>query len=124
MLPRENRLKHMKDFEVLSREGKFFSDALVTSKVVRIAPNLFPRRDYTEENLLFGFVVSKKIEKSAVRRNKAKRQIREAVRLLLKEKKCKHGYVVVIMAKKEIFGKEFTEIQKSVENLLHKIGIV
>jgi len=124
MIPRQNRLKHMKDFEVLSREGRFFSDTLVTSKVVRIVPELFPRRDYTEANLLFGFVVSKKIEKSAVRRNRAKRQIREAVRLFLKEKKCKNGYVVVIMAKKEIFGKEFTEIQRSVENVLHKAGVV
>ena len=53
-------------------------------------------------------------------RNRIKRQLREVVRLMLKEGLIKKGYHVLIVAKKEIVGKEYGEIKEDVEILLKR----
>ena len=122
MLPRQHRLKHMKDFEILFREGRFVGGDLVTAKVWQIDPDKYPRRKYSTEDLKIGFVVSTKVSKSAVKRNRAKRQMREVVRLLLKEDKVKSGFMIAIMAKGNMLGVDYKEIEKSVVGLLKKSG--
>src|SRR3990167_3216498 len=99
MLPQEHRLRKMKDFDILWKEGRFVTGTLANAKVWQIQPEKYPRRKYTMNELLIGFVVSTKISKSAVKRNRVKRQMREVVRLLLKEGKIKAGYMMALMAK-------------------------
>ena len=122
MLPRENRLKHMKDFDILFKEGKFVGGQFLTVKIWKIQPDKYPRRNYTVGDLKIGFVVGKKVHKSAVKRNRIKRQMREVVRLLLKENKLKIGYHVAFIAKPEILEKEYGEIEKDVVVVLQKVG--
>lgn len=104
----------MKDFDILYREGRFVPGRLVQAKVWRIEPAKYPRRMYSTGDLLIGFVVSTKVSKSAVKRNRVKRQMREVVRLLLKEGKIKAGYMLALMAKPEIVGKEYKEIEAEI----------
>ncbi len=124
MLPKENRLKHMKDFDILFKEGRFVGGQFLTVKYWKTEPEKYPRRKYDIKDLKIGFVVGKKVHKSAVKRNKLKRQMREVVRLLLKENKLKTGFHVAFIAKPEIFGVEYGEIEKDVLGVLKRSSIL
>ncbi len=124
MLPRENRLKLDRDFKILFTEGKFVSGSLMNAQIWKINPKKYPKRNYSLEDLKIGFVVSKKLSKSAVIRNKIKRQMREIVRLILKKTKLKKGYFLLILAKKEILEANYLEIEKSLEQLLKKVKLL
>src|SRR3989338_4008365 len=102
MLPKLHRLRRLKDFDILYREGRFVPGRLIQAKVWRIEPAKYPRRAYRPDDLLIGFVVSTKVSKSAVKRNRVKRKMREVVRLLLKEDKVKKGYMMAILSKGSI----------------------
>lgn len=124
MLPQENRLKHMKDFEILFKEGRFFAGKLITAKVWKIDPEKYPRRKYGADDLKIGFVVGLKVSKSAVKRNRVKRQMREVVRLLLKDGKLKKGFHISIMAKPGVVGAEYVEIEKDVGLVFGRSGLL
>jgi len=124
MLPRENRLKLDRDFKILFTEGKFVSGNLMNAQIWKINPEKYPKRNYSLEDLKIGFVVSKKLSKSAVIRNKIKRQMREIIRLILKKTKLKKGYFLLILAKKEILEANYLEIEKSLEQLFKKVKLL
>lgn len=124
MLPKEYRLTRMKDFEILFKEGRFVGGGLVTAKVWHVQPEKYPRRAYSSEDLKIGFVVSTKISKSAVKRNRAKRQMREVVRLLLKEDRLKHGFMLSIMAKSAVLSAEYGDIAADVVGVLRRAQIL
>lgn len=124
MLQRENRLKKMKDWDTLFKEGRFVNGDLITLKVWKIEEDTYPRRAYHVDDLKIGFVVSKKIEKSAVKRNRIKRQMREVVRLLLKEGKITSGYMVGMMAKSQVLGKSYDDIEQDVYKVLQKARLL
>ena len=114
----------MKDFEILFKEGRFVGDDLVNIKIWKFIPDKYPRRKYTLDDLLIGVVVGVKVNKSAVKRNKIKRQMREVVRLLLKENKIKSGYMMSIMAKPNIIESNYSEIEKSIFSVLKKARVI
>jgi ribonuclease P protein component len=67
----------------------------------------------------YGVVVSKKVHKSAVRRNRVRRRIYESIRLLEKD-----GLVpsdppsdIVLLARSSILEKDFAEIQSALKQL-------
>ena len=112
MLPKENRLKLKKDFETVFRKGKSFNQDILLLKVLENDSNI--KR--------FGFIVSRKISKKAVMRNKIKRRLREAVGARLK--KARDGVDCVLVALPGIEKKDFADIEKSVDNLLGKAKII
>jgi ribonuclease P protein component len=113
MLKKEFRLRKQKDFDqVFGKGGSFFAEGFLALKMV---PN---RREQTR----FGFIVSNKISKSAVKRNRMKRLVREAVRL--KQEKAKPGLDVVLMVRWDISDQDFMAVDKAVDNLLKKSGIL
>lgn len=120
MLQKKNRLRKMKDFEILMKEGRFVGGDLVTGKVWWIDPDKYPRREYSADDLKIGFAVGKKVHKSAVKRNRVKRQMREVVRLLLKDDRLKPGAMVVLIAKPEIVGSSYDDIEKSIVSVFKK----
>jgi len=124
MLAKENRLKKMKDFDILFKEGKFINDKLVNMKIWQIEPDKYPRRDYQTKDLKIGFVVSTKLVRSAVKRNRLKRQMREVVRLLLKTNKLKVGFHIILIAKANMAGKTYQEIEDGVVSVLQKGGVL
>ncbi len=112
MLPLKNRLKKKKDFERIFNQGKSFKhDCLV----LRILENDL---GYNR----FGFVVSKKVSKKAVVRNRIKRMLREIVRQ--GDVKIKEGFDIVVIALIGIENKKFQEIKKEFLNLILKTKIL
>lgn len=110
MLPRQNRLKKTKDFERVFKQGLFINDRFITFKVAKNG------LDATR----FGFVVSTKISKKAVIRNKIKRWLRSAVSPFLKN--TPSGFDVVVMTKPAIANSDFDEIKNIIEKMLAKIN--
>ena len=123
MLPTKYRLVKMKDFEILMKEGRFVNGNFLNAKIWKIDPGKYPRRKYIIDDLRIGFAVGLGVSKKAVVRNRVKRQLREIIRLLLKDDKIKHGYHVLVMAKANVVGKEYVEIEREVGELLRRCGI-
>jgi ribonuclease P protein component len=124
MLPTQYRLTKMKDFEILLKEGRFVNGKFLNAKIWKIEPEKYPRRKYTIDDLRIGFAVGLGVSKKAVVRNRIKRQMREIVRLMLKDGLLKHGYHVLIIAKGNVVGKEHQEIKSDVKTLLKNCGIL
>lgn len=120
MLPVQYRLTKMKDFEILMKEGRFVGGKFLNAKIWKIETEKYPRRKYTIDDLRIGFAVGLGVSKKAVVRNRVKRQLREIVRLMLKDGLLKRGYHALIMAKGNVVGKEYGEIEREVNELLRR----
>lgn len=114
----------MKDFDILYKEGRFVGADLVALKIWKIDPETYPRRKYSVDDLKIGFVVSVKVSKKAVERNRLKRQMREVIRLLLKDNRIQPGYMMAFMASPKMLGKEYTEIEQNVVFVLKKAKVL
>lgn len=71
-----------------------------------------------------GFVVSKKVHKRAVKRNRLKRLMRESYRILLKEGKLGNSQrfmSLVFVGTDRALGKNFTEIKTSISKMLERL---
>ncbi|MFA5207604.1 MAG: ribonuclease P protein component [Candidatus Paceibacterota bacterium] len=112
MLPKENRLKKEKEFEAVFKGGRTIKGKSVFLRY------LINGTDKTK----VGFVVSKKISKLAVIRNKAKRRMRDIVRL--KKDGLKEGLSIVIISLPSISKMTYKEIKEDLENLLSKEELI
>jgi len=111
VLKKVNRIQKRSEFEVLRDKGKL------------VPGNLFGMsflKEGEEENR-FGFVISKKISRKAVDRNRIKRLLSESVKVNLDKMKSK-GNKVAFLAKKTILGKKMDEVETEVRGMLEKIG--
>jgi ribonuclease P protein component len=112
VLEKKYRLTKKKDFKRVFVQGRIFG-ALFSA--VKIKKNNLPCSR-------FGFVVSLKISKKAVERNKIRRRLQEAIRLNLS--KIKKGVDVAVIAKPGIKGKQYGEIEEDLIAALDKAGII
>lgn len=69
----------------------------------------------------FGFIVSTKISKRAVIRNRVRRLLRESVQNSLQQ--TNPGYDCVFLAKTNLVGKRYDEVLGEVEEILKKSGL-
>ena len=111
MLPKENRLKKKRDFEEVFKKGKTFRESFLFLRV---------KENNLKQNR-FGFIVSSKISKKAVVRNKIKRRLREITKEYLP--RVKTGVDVVLITKPGIETKGFPEIKEILIKLFEKAGI-
>lgn len=111
MLPKQNRLKKRKDFEKVFKQGRGFKEDFLFLKVIE--NNLEVSR--------FGFLVSQKVSKKAVVRNKIKRRLRELLKTKLPE--IKKGIDGVLIALPGLEDRDFWELEKILTKLLEKAGI-
>ena len=124
MIPKQYRLTKKRDFEIAFGNGRFVGGALTSMKVWHISPEKYPKRKYTRDMLKIGFVVGKKVHKSAVKRNRAKRQMREVVRLLLKNNNIRVGRMIIFMAKPSILEASYLDIEQDMTAILKKAKLM
>lgn len=115
MLPRSRRVptssfqsKDPSKLQSKSFHGSFFSIRANRST------EPFPSR--------FAIIVSKKVAKSAVSRNKIRRRLYEAVKTVIRD--VKPGFVILIYPKKEAQTMDFRDLCKNVRDLLAEARIL
>jgi len=102
MLPKENRLHLDKEIKALAKSGQSF-----------FLPEMVIKYKANQENITkVGFIVSTRVDKKAVARNKVARQFREVLRDLLPQ--LKTGYSILIIAKKKVLELDFATIKKQI----------
>ncbi len=109
MLRREERLQSAAEFRAVYRGGEVFPGRLVIAYVMRASAGKKA-----------GVVVSKRVG-SAVKRNRVKRVIREALRARLAV--ASGGLRVVVRARPAASGARPGEIAAEVEDLLARAGV-
>ena len=125
MFQQENRLRKIRDFNLVLQQGRWLNGQFLDIKYVELAKNqnFFPKKENPEsfkKQLKLAISVGLKISKSAVKRNRVKRQIREVLRLLIKENGLKSGFYILIVAKKNTLEKEYAEISQEIKVLLSR----
>lgn len=116
MLNKKNRLKKYSAFIATYKVNDTVSDANICIYFGREKTN--PQQDTK-----FAFVVSKKIHKRAVVRNRIKRLMRESVRLMIKNGEINHIYKymsVICVAKPASVGNDFPSVNASLSTLISK----
>jgi ribonuclease P protein component len=109
MLSKKNRLTEEKDFVRVQADGKVYQSANFGIAVA-------DRNDSGPSR--FAFIVSNKIAKEAVDRNRIKRVMSEVIRLNVTN--IRDGLDVVFLAKPSITRVPTTEIMKEVKESLEK----
>ena len=106
VLKRENRIRSKKEFFEIKNKG-------------RVLYSPFFGWLFNKENddlKKFGFIVSKKISKKAVDRNKIRRILSEIVRKNLN--KFENGTRLVFLTKQKILDKKIEEVEEEVKKFL------
>ena len=125
MLQQDNRLRKLRDFNLVMKHGQWVNGRFLDIKVLELAKNqnFFPKKEDPEsfkKQLKLAIAAGLKVHKSAVKRNRVRRQIREAIRLLIKENLLKSGFYVLIVAKKDVLEKDYAEISAELKLLLSR----
>jgi len=111
MLRKPNRLTRSARFVEIRRKGESVAHPLV---ILTKMPNGLPVSR-------FGFVVSRRMGK-ATERNRARRLMRESIRLRLPTLAV--GYDVVLIARQPMRGAGFAEVDQAIERLIRRAGLV
>lgn len=106
------RLKQRREFLVVAAKGR----KAPTHGVVLQA---LPRDD--SEPARLGFTVTKKVG-NAVIRNRTRRRLKEAARLLLKDRPVT-GFDLVLIGRNHTRGRPFAELQDDIRRALKKAGV-
>ena len=117
MLKQHYRLKNKKAFDATYKNRVIISSPMLTLYLGK------EKKDSSQPTK-FGFVVSKKYHKRAVKRNRIKRLLREVCRLTIKEKQLLNldKYMsCIIIPKENTIGKNYSDLKESFEILLNKI---
>lgn len=107
-----DRLAKASDFQKVFEQGRTVVAQDIVLKVLRREG---------QENSRVGFSASKSLDK-AVRKNRAKRLLREALRL--NQERLKGSCDIVLVAKGSLQGKSFSEAERAVLGVLRKAGLL
>jgi ribonuclease P protein component len=111
MLKKTNRITKDKEFDRAFKTGQSFYTKLFGIKAV----------DNDLPTVRLGVLVSTKVSKKAVVRNKIKRQIREIIQKELP--KIKNGKDLIIIVFSQILDKNFAEIEEMITGALKKLKV-
>lgn len=108
MLKRVYRMQKKANFRSVFAQGKSYPSKHVVIYIFQQSP------------VKYGIIASKKVG-NAVKRNRAKRLLREAIRLNLSG--LKKDYQMVLIARGSIVNASLEEVEKSVINIWKRAGI-
>jgi len=109
-MQRPLRLRRKEDFARLRTSGQVWRHPFV---IMSAAPNALPHNRY-------GFIIGKRLG-NAVRRNRIRRLLREAVRQA--HPVLAQGYDVVFIAREAIAGQDLAAIRAAVVSCLQRAGL-
>ena len=115
MIPEQYRLKKKSSFTATYKTGNTFHKNGLTAFCGKL-------KKYG--NTRFGFVVSKKFHKRAVKRNRIKRLMRESLRLYIKinGKDFDTKYMsIIFVASAKLLDKDFSYINKCINEIMDNI---
>ena len=113
-LRKQDKLRTRKDFDALKEHGKACRDAFFTVLVRAAEP------DDPAPHLRYGVICSRKLHRSAVVRNRARRLITETFRL------CKEIIPpcgILVIPRRAMFGAKQQEVQEHLLRTLKKAGL-
>lgn len=111
MLKRNNRIFSRKEFEEVKVAGYLYRGGLISGLILK----------KNDKEKRFGIIVSKKISKKAVERNKVRRLVYLAVRENME--KFSEGLRVIFLVRPEIINKKYEEVGAEMLNLVQKIPV-
>lgn len=119
MLPKQFRLKNKKAFDATYRNHRIVSDSVMTIYTGK-------EKKSPDNQTKFGFVVSKKYHKRAVKRNRIKRLLRECVRMAIKENKLSRlnnymSFIIMPRVNENTHKLKLSDVQKSFYKLIERI---
>lgn len=112
MLPRESRLTKKADIDRVFKKGKGIFDSVAG---IKFAPNELGVTRIT-------VVVGTKVSKSAVKRNRVKRQLRAAIGEVYKN--IKPGFDIMVLTSPKSLEADFETKQQHVNRVLKKSGLL
>lgn len=110
MLPKKNRLPLRTELKRVKKEGRLIQGKLFSLQLSQSNKNQ-PAR--------FGFIISSKVHKKAVKRNRIKRLLSET----LMDLGVKPGFDLVFLTKRKIADANRSEIETEIRKLFNKAGI-
>jgi ribonuclease P protein component len=112
MLPKYHRLTKRKDFERIWKYGKGFFVKEIGFKLLKNNLDCFR----------FAFIVSTKISKEAVVRNKIKRRLREIIHKRLPA--IKSGFDCIVVTRSGIEKLSYREMEEKIEEILTRLSLL
>lgn len=113
MLPNQNRLRRREDFAKVYAKGDRYRGTYLNLRILFDSNDPFTR---------IGIVVSKKVSKLAVTRNRFKRQLRAIFRQLLSQ--LKNGLQIVVTVTTVQSKPSYQELWDDLKNLLAKAKVL
>lgn len=111
MLPKEKRIGR-EQIEFILKKGESSTSKLFIIRYIR----------NNEKTSRYAIVASAKLSKKAVERNRVRRQIYEAIRLIEKERSIDKNLDIVLIPKKQIFKSEFEGIKEDLTGIIENYG--
>lgn len=118
MLPKQQRLIKSSAFKATYKLKQSTADALLVLCI--------GKEKTAEQSTKVGFVISKKIHKRAVKRNRIKRLMREAYRIALRNGEIEESQKwlsLIFTARQACLEADFKQIYNSVVTLIKKMNI-
>ncbi len=111
-LNRALRLRKSSDFQRVRQQGQSTASRLL---ILAWTPN-------SVSNVRIGFVVSKRISKSAVQRNYVKRLLSEALRPVLAD--LPQNYDIVLSVRIQVLSADLFTLRRDITMLLRRAGLL
>lgn len=107
------RLSRRDNIEEITKKGDKVDNRFLVAR----------RRVNSKGTNRYAIVISKKLQKSAVKRNKLRRQIYETIRLIEKEGAVpsNKSFDIVLFTRRTLLEEDFTGIKKATADILNKI---
>ena len=112
MFAKENRLTKDKEFDAVFKKGRSSYDKILGVKALK--------NDLSLNR--FGILISVKVSKKAVERNKLKRQIREILKNI--QINSKDFFDIVVISLPSSLGKEFKDLENSIKFNFKKLKLI